>query len=279
MQKIEKGKKSLAFSVSMCTYGKDNPDWLKTATDSILNGTVTPDEVVLVVDGPVPDTHDAVIREYEQNPIFKVIRLEKNMGHGEARRIGLENCTNELVALMDSDDISAKDRFQKQLECFAKNDALSIVSGTILEFVDDINIITGKRIVPTTHDEICIFSRKRNPFNHPVVMFKKSVILKNGGYSDFPYFEDYELFVRCLLNGAKGENAVEPLLYMRVGNGMYKRRGGKAYVGHTLRFYNHMEKMGMCSIKEKLFCVYPRILVALMPVKLREFVYKKMLRG
>ena len=43
------------FSVSMCVYGKDNPEWFKTAVDSILNQTRQPNEVVLVVDGPVPD--------------------------------------------------------------------------------------------------------------------------------------------------------------------------------------------------------------------------------
>ena len=108
--------KSMKFSVSMCVYWKDDPEWFKTAVDSILHQTCEPDEVVLVVDGPVPDELGTVINEYEKNPVFKVIRLAENQGHGNARRIGLENCTNELVALMDADDISVPERFAKQLE-------------------------------------------------------------------------------------------------------------------------------------------------------------------
>ena len=41
------------FSVSMCVYIKDTPEWFTTAVESVLNQTVKPSEVVLVVDGPV----------------------------------------------------------------------------------------------------------------------------------------------------------------------------------------------------------------------------------
>ena len=122
---------NIKFSVSMCTYGKDNPLWLKTAIESILNQTAKPNEIVLVVDGPVPDELDCVIKEYEASPIFKVIRLKENMGHGHARRIGLDNCAFELVALMDSDDISTPERFSKQIEHFKNDNTLDIVGGNI----------------------------------------------------------------------------------------------------------------------------------------------------
>ena len=85
----------IKFSVSMCVYGKDDPAWFKTAVDSILEQTLKPDEVVLVVDGPVPQELDGVIRSYENVEGFKTVRLEVNRGHGDARRIGLENCQYE----------------------------------------------------------------------------------------------------------------------------------------------------------------------------------------
>ena len=77
---------NIKFSVSMCVYGGDDPLWFKTAVDSILNQTEAPSEVVLVVDGPVPEQLDAVITEYAKIPIFKIIRFEENRGHGDARR-------------------------------------------------------------------------------------------------------------------------------------------------------------------------------------------------
>ena len=52
------------FSVSMCVYGGDRPDWFSTAVDSIRDQTVRPDEIVLVVDGPVPEQLNTVICGY-----------------------------------------------------------------------------------------------------------------------------------------------------------------------------------------------------------------------
>ena len=137
----------MKFSVSMCVYGKDNPQWFATAVNSILYQTVKPDEVVLVVDGPVPEELDGIICGYEKNPVFRVIRLEKNMGHGEARRVGLNACTHDLVALMDADDISAPDRFEKQLEAFRSDESLTMIGGRISEFVGEESNIVSYRDV------------------------------------------------------------------------------------------------------------------------------------
>ena len=142
------------FSVSMCVYHKDTPEWFETAVDSILNQTIKPSEVVLVVDGPIFDELEQSISKYETNSIFKIIRLEKNMGHGIARRVSFENCSNELIALMDADDISVNNRFEKQIEMFEKNDDLSIVGGNIAEFIDEESNIVGRRNVPEQDCEI-----------------------------------------------------------------------------------------------------------------------------
>ena len=106
---------NLQFSVCLCVYGKDDPTWFEIAANSILDQTAPPSEVVLVVDGPVPVLLDAVISKLEQQNQFRVVRLPSNQGHGVARRIGLEHCSYELIALMDSDDISDPERFEKQI--------------------------------------------------------------------------------------------------------------------------------------------------------------------
>lgn len=266
------------YSVLMSVYARDNPLFFRQSVESIFSQSIKPSEFILVIDGPVDSELSEEIESLKNRFNIKLAPIEKNVGLAKALNFGLEFCTNEIVARMDSDDIAFPNRIETQLNLM-ENSGADIISAPVLEFDGSIDNITAKKYLPKTHEEILKYARKRNPFNHPAVMFKKSVILENGGYSDYTYFEDYELFVRCLLNGAKGENSSEPLLYMRAGNGMYKRRGGRAYVGYTLRFYNHMKEIGMCSIREKLFCVYPRILVALMPTKLREFIYKNLLRG
>ena len=126
---------NLKFSVSMCVYGGDNVEYFRSAVDSILNQSKSPDEVVLVVDGPVPDTLDSVIKTYSANPIFHVYRFKENQGHGKARRLGLKKCSNALVALMDADDISVYRRFELELAMFEHNPDLSIVGGQVSEFI------------------------------------------------------------------------------------------------------------------------------------------------
>ncbi len=63
------------FSVAMCTYYGDRAEWLRSAVNSVVGQTVPPSEIVLVVDGPVPESLDDLIRTYEADPLFCVVRL------------------------------------------------------------------------------------------------------------------------------------------------------------------------------------------------------------
>src|SRR5699024_12827165 len=66
--------------------------------------------------------------------------------------------------------------------------------------------------------EIIEFAKKRNPFNHPCVMYKKSAVKAVGSYQDFYLLEDYYLWLRMLMAGYQGYNIQEPLLHMRAGS-------------------------------------------------------------
>ena len=208
------------YSASMCVYKNDNPEHFKLAVDSILNQTCKPDEVVLVVDGPVTETLDEIINNCEKTNVFNVIRLTENLGHGNARRIGLENCKNELVALMDADDISVPDRFEKQLSVFENDKKVSVVGGNISEFIDNPKNIVGRRIVPKKDAEIKEYIKKRCPMNQVTVMFKKSHVNNVGGYIDWYCEEDYYLWIRLALKGYKFANINETLVNVRVGKEM-----------------------------------------------------------
>lgn len=270
---------NIKFSVAMCTYGKDNPQWLTAAVDSILNQSVLPSEVVLVVDGPVPDILDAVICKYEANPIFKVVRLEKNMGHGDARRISLENCSNELVAIMDSDDISAADRFEKQSILFAKDSSLAIVGGNITEFIGEPTNIVGKRVVPMNDNDIKEYLKYRCPMNLVTVMFKKTLIESVGGFIDWFCEEDYYLWLRMYLAGMKFANIPENLVNVRVGKDMYNRRGGIKYFKSEARLQKFMLDNKIIGFGTYLSNVAKRLIVqVLMPNKIRGFIFKKFAR-
>ncbi len=267
------------FSVSMCVYGKDNPEWFKTAVDSILNQTKAPDEVILVVDGPVPSLLDYIIIDYEQNPIFTVIRLPENRGHGEARRVGLNNCSHELVALMDADDISAPDRFEKQLELFKKDPELTIVGGNITEFVDSPDNIVGARMVESDDEAIKKDMKKRCPMNQMTVMFRKINVEHAGGYLDWFCDEDYYLWLRLFLDGAKFANLPDYLVNVRVGKEMYQRRGGKKYFLSEAKLQKFMLDNKVIGLGTFLINVNKRLVVQLLlPNKLRSWVFQKFAR-
>lgn len=267
------------FSVSMCVYGGDNPEWFRTAADSVLNQTVPPDEVVLVVDGPVPQALDEVISSYEQSDIFKVIRLAENQGHGNARRVGLENCSHLLVALMDADDISVPERFEKQLAKFIEIPELTIVGGDITEFVDRPENVVGIRSVMETDTEIREDMKKRCPLNQVTVMFRKDAVEAVGGYIDWFCEEDYYLWLRLYQNGAVFANIPECLVNVRVGKEMYQRRGGIKYFLSEAKLQKYMLGHRIIGVGTYAVNVAKRLIVqVLLPNRLRGWVFQKFAR-
>lgn len=272
-------KEKISFSVSMCVYKKDNPEWFKIAVDSVINQTVKPSEIVLVVDGPVTDSLNKPIKEYEENSLFKVIRLPKNIGHGNARRKGLENCKYELVALMDADDICTFNRFEKQLEVFQSDSELSIVGGNISEFIGDTNFVVGRRIVPKDDADIKAYMKKRCPFNQMTVMFKKKDVEAVGGYLDWYCNEDYYLWIRMYLANMKFANLNDILVNVRVGEDMYKRRGGLRYFKSEAKLQRYMLSNRIIGFGLYTINVIKRLIVqVLMPSSLRGYVFQKFAR-
>lgn len=271
------------FSVSMCVYGGDNPEDFDAAVNSIVEQTVMPDEIVLTVDGPIPDTIEAVIEKYRSrlgDRRFKAVYLEKNMGHGEARRICFENCSYDLIALMDADDLSVPDRFEKQLAYFSAHPELAAVGGLIQEFIGSPGNCVGKRIVPETDAEIKEYMQKRCPMNQVTVMFRKKAVADVGGYIDWFCEEDYYLWIRLALGGYHFGNVQENLVNVRVGEEMYQRRGGIKYFKSEAKLQGFMLKNKLIGLPRYSINVGERlILQVLMPNKLRGFIFQKLARS
>lgn len=269
----------MQYSVLMSVYIKEKPEFLKQAMESIRMQTVPTNDFVLVCDGPLTDDLNNVILEekikFRDN--LKVIRLEKNSGLGNALNIGLKECKHELIARMDSDDLSRANRCEKQLAIFSQNPEIAFTSGIVNEFVNDPYVSTGKRVLPLTNDDIIKFSRKRNPINHPCVMFKKTAVEDSGGYKEtFHLFEDYYLWVRMLMKGYKGMNLNDVLLDMRTSSEMYTRRGGMNYAKELLRFHKWLKKIGWINEFDYLLSVIPHAVLCIFPNGLRKIIYKRL---
>lgn len=265
----------------MSVYYKENPVYFRDAMLSILHQTKPTDDFVLICDGPLGKELELVITEMQGifGDVLQVHRLSENQGLGNALNEGLKYCRNDLVARMDSDDISLPYRCELQVKRFYKNENLSIMSGTVLEFYESTDRVIGKRTLPCNDSDIRRYSKKRNPFNHPAVMFRKSEVISAGGYSEkYPLFEDYYLWIRMLQNRTVTGNTTKPLVYMRTSPDMYMRRGGVKYTGNMLRFHWWLLKSGWTGFGDFVSGVLPHACVCLLPNRLRGFVYKQLHR-
>lgn len=261
------------YSVLMSLYKKEHPEYLRLALDSMINQTVEPDEIVLVEDGPLTDELYAVIDEYKE--VLHIVKNEKNLGLGLALNKGLSACKNEFVARMDTDDISMPARCEMQLKHFEMHPETTILGGQIEEFISSSSEVVGRRVVPENDEEIKKYMKKRCPFNHMTVMFKKSEVIKAGSYQDWFSNEDYDLWIRLALKGAHFENLPEVLVQARVGLEMYERRGGKRYYESEKQIQRFMYKTKL--IDKRLYimnCMKRFIVEIVLPNKIRGIVFR-----
>lgn len=267
----------IPFSVAMSVYKSDNAVFFSRALDSITESqTVIPNEIVLVVDGPVSKEINDVIGKYTKKyGIFKVIRLKKNVGLGRALKVAIENSTYDLIARMDSDDISVPTRFEEQLRYFELNPETDVLGGDITEFIGEENNIVGKRVVPLTNDSIREFMKERCGMNHVSVMYKKEAVKQAGGYQDLFWNEDYYLWIRMWLNNAVFANIGSALVNVRVGEDMYRRRGGSKYFKSEKKLQDYMLKYGMISYPLYIKNIAKRLVIQkLMPSNIRGFIFR-----
>ena len=270
-----------SFSVNICVYHKDDPDYFEKAIISITQEqTIKPNEVVIIVDGPIYGELKEKVLQYErQKDLFKVVWLPKNLGHAGARQAGLENSSYDLIAIMDADDISRPDRFKEQLDFIQSNQEVDIIGGQIEEFIGHTNNIVGRRIVPNTNSEIYKYLKKRCPFNQMTVMFKKNEILKVGGYIDWYCNEDYYLWIRMALANCKFANLPNTLVSVRVGKDMYSRRGGWEYFKSESKLQKYLYDHKLLSLPRYFFNITIRFIVqVLLPNKIRGFIFQKLFR-
>lgn len=267
------------YSVLMSVYKNDDPDYLIQAIESMLQQTVFPEQFVIVVDGPVSEELRTVILKYESDKkLFTVIWLEENGGLANALNVGIEHCRNELVARMDADDISLPTRCERELEYFNDNQELVICGCNIDEFYGTPDDIKTSRAVPEDYQSIRRFMRKRQPFNHPTVMYKRSKVLECGGYSKLKRKEDFDLFSRMLQLGCYALNINESLYLYRANEENYARRQSKTNLESAIYVYKqHLKRKG-CSLLDFLIISCAEVSFYILPIRIVKFLSDNLLR-
>lgn len=266
------------FSVLLSLYKKEHACYLDACLKSLYEQTYPANEIIMVLDGPIPKELHKVLEGWEINlPIVKV-QLSKNVGLGNALNEGLKFCTNDIVARMDTDDICHKDRFFKQIKYMDENPHVGLLSSSVGEFKNNESDVYAWRKLPLSHNEIIHFSKKRNPFNHMAVMFRKSLVEKAGAYQSEYLYEDYALWVRMIQNGVITANLPDALVFARTGNGMAERRSGLQYARSEYSAQLKFFKTGHLNIYELIRNLAIRLPLRLVPISLLSLLYSTVLR-
>lgn len=272
-----------SYSVLMSVYKKEYPAYLKAAIDSIINQTLPPYEIIMVCDGPLTKELEQVLQEYQY--YLTLVRLKENVGLGNALAEGLRHCSCQWIARMDTDDIAVGERCEKQMKYLHQHPDVDILSGTLVEFIGEAlnetevaEAILSLKSLPLTHCEIEKYMKKRNPINHPCVMFRKEKVLEAGNYQPCCLFEDYDLWVRMYLKQCTFANLEDILLYMRV-NEMHRRRGGWNYAKAIAVFWRRMYQRNVVSMPWAFGMMISRVVVSLLPNRIRKVIYDKKLRN
>lgn len=267
------------YSVLMPFWYKEKPEYLKASIESMAKQTIPPSEFVLVRDHEIPPELIKVVQESTASIPVKYVDAYELFGQGLGAILakGVEQCSYELIARMDSDDISFPDRCEKQLTIFNANPELAIVGGTIAEFTDSIDKIISYRVLPSDNKNIIKFSKLRCPFNHPTVMYRKEVVLKTGNYRSLSRCEDYDLWYRILYAGWEGYNIESPVLYYRGGLSMIKRRD-KLYINQYILLKKQMKEAGFINYIEYKVSISTQQFSYYLPYFIQKSIYKYLLR-
>lgn len=264
------------FSALISVYFNDDPKYFYEALNSLVNQTISPDEIVIVNDGKLPSQLNEIQNRFIDSSSISVniVRLSKNLGLGRALAVGVENCKYDLIARMDSDDISLPNRFELQLKYMMSNPNIDVLGGSINEIPSELPRV---RKAPSGDGRIKAIMKIRNPMNHVTVMMKKQAVMDSGSYLHMPFFEDYFLWFR-MRNKYNFDNLNTILVNVRTGNEMVERRRGLGYISSEINFFKAVKNLGHINSIELLFILLIRLPARLLPTKALKFLYFKLLR-
>ena len=274
------GEKLPDYSVSMSVYAGEKPANLAASLESMLTQTLPCAELILCCDGELTPALDEVIEEYKKRFAgrMRVLRSSRHVGVGACANAALDAARTDIIVKMDSDDISLPERCEKQVTYLAERPDLDMCGAYLEEFDDSTHAKTAVKTTPVSFAEIQTYARRRNPFNNPTFVYRKSAALAAGGYSEKGRCEDYDLVVKMLMNGSEGENIPEVLLRYRVTEGNLQRRRNfantKGFI--AVRYKNY--RRGFSSLADFLIPCAAQLMLFLLPRRVTGLFYKIMLR-
>ncbi len=270
----------LSITVLMSVYKNDKAEYLDLAVKSIwTDQTHKPDNIILIQDGPLNAELYFIIKKWKLiiNHDILILHNEKNIGLTKSLNKGIQYVHTELIARMDSDDISAPDRFAKQLSYIEAHPEIDILGGYTQDF-SDVNPCRCIRKHPLSHNEIVKSVYKGSPLCHATVMMKTSIFKKIKYDERFSTSQDIALWFSAIISGFKIANIDVITYYIRCDDNFFIRRNKQKAIKEWYIYRHGIKKIyGSLSVKQ----IYPfmRFIFRMMPAKFIKWMYANKLRN
>lgn len=242
------------LSVLMAVYAKDDPRLFRMSLwSNVLEQSELPDQLVVVVDGPVGQDINEVLEEARVAfsarlgaDFMTVLRLPVNQGVAAAMNRAIPHCRGDLIARADADDMSYPDRFRLQKAALAEYPDTDVITAWQHDFSIDEKRIVSVNQCPELPDEIRAMLQLRNPVCQPSMMIRAGTFRRYGTYDEtVPLLEDYELHLRWTSAGVRYRCLQIPLIRVSVSAALYQRRGGLAYARREFAFRMRAAQRGI----------------------------------
>ena len=167
-------------------------EYLRGCIDSILNQSYDNFEICIVDDASTKEETVKTLKEYGDNQKIH-IKYRKVNGHiSEASNDALKMAKGEFVALMDNDDVLAKDALYEVVEVLNEDRKIDFI------YTDEDKLdLNSRRLDPNFKPDFSPDSFLSSNYISHLGVLRKSIVEKIGGFrKGFEGAQDYDLYLR-----------------------------------------------------------------------------------
>ncbi len=230
---------------------------LKHTLISLQNQTYQDFEVICVDDGSTDDTADILKNWSRDDPRF-IYLPQEHSGVIETANLGLASCRGQIIVRMDADDLCHPRRIELQRDYLIENPEVAVVGSLVKGFPED-QVGEGFQLYYDwlnsllTHEDITREIFVESPIANPCAAFRREWINKLGGYQDNGWPEDYDLWLRFYLAGARFAKVPEVLLEWREHPDRLTHTDSRYSVENFLRAKAHYIARGPAKGRDAVF--------------------------
>lgn len=209
------------MKLSIIVTAFNSEKFVRSSLDSIYDSDLKDYEVILVDDGSTDNTKNILAEYVDKNSNTRLLINARNYGIPISRNRALLIAEGEYIAIHDSDDISLPGRFQKEIQFLDENKQIDFMGGHAIK-ISATGEVLGCMAYPPKHTRGAwdVINRyKLNPIIDPSCMYRRNVIVQQGGYTLDPKLRtvlDFHLWCRLLVDGCQLANLQEPLIKYRI---------------------------------------------------------------